>query len=136
MLALSAEGHPWGHRGDRSAGLCRAESGAGHSASICQQQGSAGSAPVDATERDSPKPTAVSPRHACRSSSDKKDAGLARSHRSPVLPQGDKRQPKDGDGDCVPAGDGDGVCDVGQPSHGASARGPGSPNESRQFGQS
>lgn len=73
-----------------------AESGAGQGGSICQQQGTAGSAPVDATERDSPKPTAVSPRHVSRRSSDKKDAGLARSHRSPVLPEGDKRQPKDG----------------------------------------
>lgn len=87
-----------GTRGDTLGTAVRgcAESGAGQGGSICQQQGTAGSAPVDATERDSPKPTAVSPWHVSRRSSDKKDAGLARSHRSPVLPEGDKRQPKDG----------------------------------------
>lgn len=111
-----------------------AGSSAGQGGNICQQQGTACSALVDATERDSPEPTAVSPRHVCRRSSDKKDAGLARSHRSPVLPEGDKCQPKDGDSDCVAAGDGARACDVGHPCHGAPACGPGSPNEPPQLG--
>lgn len=111
-----------------------AGSSAGRGGNICQQQGTACSALVDATERDSPKPAAVSPQHVCRRSSDKKDAGLARSHHSPVLLEGHKCQPKDRDGDCVPAGDGVRLCDVGQPCHGAPTCSPGSPSELRQLG--
>lgn len=90
-----------GTPGDRSVGLCQEQHWLGWQ--HLPAAGTASSALVDATKRDSLKPTAVSPQHVCRRSSDKKDVGLACSHHSPVLLEGDKCQPKDGDGDCVPA---------------------------------
>lgn len=115
-LGMAEEGHSWW--GQERGALPRAAASAGSSALLALLR--------LMQQKETALNQVLSAPRVCRRSRDKKDAGLARSHRSPVLPEGEKSQPKDGDSDCVPAGAG--ACNVGQPCRGAPTHSPGSPN--------